>query len=256
MSTFDNKVAVVTGAAMGIGEATAEAFAAEGAVVVLLDLNDTAGEVASRIGGASFFVKCDVANASAVEGAFEEIARRVGGVDILVNNAGIQRYGTVTETTEEDWDLVMGVNLKSAFLCARQAIPQMRVRGGGVVVNISSVQAFLSQQNVAAYTTSKTALLGLTRSLAVDFAPDIRCVAVCPGTVDTPMLREAIKLSPDPQEVLEECTAMHPLQRIGSPEEVAGLILYLASPAAGFITGQTFRIDGGLGLSIAGSKRS
>ena len=122
-------------------------------------------------------------------------------------------------------------------------------------MNLSSVQAFVSQNNVAAYTTSKSAILGLTRSIAVDYAPRIRCVAVCPGTVDTPMLREAIKLSPDPMEVLDECNQMHPVKRIGTPEEVADLIVFLASDKAGFITGQPIRVDGGLGLSIGGSKR-
>ena len=120
---------------------------------------------------------------------------------------------------------------------------------------MSSVQAFISQQNVAAYTTSKTALLGLTRSIAVDFAPAIRCVAVCPGTIDTPMLRDAIQLSPNPAAVLQECNDMHLSGRIGTPEEVAALIGFLAGDSAGFMTGQAVRIDGGLGISIPGSKR-
>jgi NAD(P)-dependent dehydrogenase (short-subunit alcohol dehydrogenase family) len=111
-------------------------------------------------------------------------------VDVLVNNAGINRYATVTETTEAEWDLVMNVNLKSAFLAAKYAIPSMQKKGSGVVVNISSVQAFVSQSQVAAYTTSKTAMLGLTRSIAVDYGPAIRCVAVCPGSINTPMLRK------------------------------------------------------------------
>ena len=132
----------------------------------------------------------------------------------------------------------------------------MQQRGKGVIVNLSSVQAFLSQNNVAPYTTSKTALLGLTRSIAVDYAPQIRCVAVCPGTVDTPMLRWAIEQSPNPAEVFEECVQMHPAKRIATADEVAELILYVCSDKAGFMTGQPIRIDGGLGLSILGSKRS
>jgi NAD(P)-dependent dehydrogenase (short-subunit alcohol dehydrogenase family) len=120
---------------------------------------------------------------------------------------------------------------------------------------MASVQSFLSQERVAAYTTSKSALLGLTRSIAVDYAPKIRCVAVCPGTVDTPMLRDAIQLSPDPDAILKECYDMHPMQRIGTPEEVAELVMFLCSDKAGFITGQPIRIDGGLGLSIGGSKQ-
>ena len=127
--------------------------------------------------------------------------------------------------------------------------------GSGVVINVASVQAFLSQQKVAAYTTAKSALLGLTRSIAVDYSPTIRCVAVCPGTIDTPMLRDAIALSPNPDAVMQECIDMHLLKRIGSPQEVAELILFLCSDKASFITGQAIRIDGGLGITIQGSKK-
>ena len=149
----------------------------------------------------------------------------------------------------------MNVNLKSFFLCSKYAIPLMQKKQKGVVINVASVQAFLSQQNVAAYTTAKSAILGLTRSIAVDYAPHIRCVAVCPGTIDTPMLRDSISLSPDPDEVMQECIDMHLTKRIGRPEEVAELILYLCDDKASFITGQAIRIDGGLGITIQGSKR-
>lgn len=252
---FTDQIAVVTGGAKGIGAATATLLAREGARVALLDTDADAGaEVASDLGDARF-IACDVADAEAVAAAFDEIRATFGGVDLLVNNAGIQRYGTVTKTSEDLWDEVINVNLKSAFLCAKHALPSMVERGRGVVVNVASVQSFISQANAAAYTTSKTALLGLTRSIAVDYAPDVRCVAVCPGTVDTPMLRWAVQQSPDPDEVMQEVHAMHPLQRIATPEEVAELIGFLCSEAAGFITGQAYRIDGGLGLSIGGSKR-
>ena len=125
----------------------------------------------------------------------------------------------------------------------------------GCIINVASVQSFISQKNVAPYTTSKTAILGLTRSIAVDYAPEIRSVAVCPGTVNTPMLRNAIQESPNPDEVLKECNEMHLVKRIGSSNEVAELITYLSSDKASFITGQAIRIDGGLGITIAGSKR-
>lgn len=252
---FEKHVVVVTGAAKGIGEACARAFYRAGAAVALVDVDKSANLLASSLGERARYFACDVAESGEVANRVDAIRRSLGEISVLVNNAGIQTYGTCTETSEEEWDRTINVNLKSQFLCAKYAIPSMQKRGGGVVINLASVQAFVSQTNVAAYTTSKTAILGLTRSIAVDYAPTIRCVAVCPGTVDTPMLREAIKLSPDPTEVLDECNQMHPVKRIGTPEEIAELILFLASDKAGFITGQPIRIDGGLGLSIGGSKR-
>jgi NAD(P)-dependent dehydrogenase (short-subunit alcohol dehydrogenase family) len=149
----------------------------------------------------------------------------------------------------------MNVNLKSNFLCAKYFIPYLLKSGKGVVINVASVQSFVSQKNVAAYTTAKTAVLGLTRSIAIDYAPNIRCVAVCPGTIDTPMLRDAIALSPEPDEVLQECIDMHPIGRIGTAEEVAEVIKFMCDDKAGFITGQYIRVDGGLGITINGSKK-
>jgi NAD(P)-dependent dehydrogenase (short-subunit alcohol dehydrogenase family) len=252
---FDNKIAIVTGGAKGIGGAASRAFLRDGAQVAIIDRDKTEPDFVTANPGSVLYLTADVSKESQVRAAIEQAATAFGGIDYLVNNAGIQRYNAVTETTEAEWDEVMNVNLKSAFLCAKHAIPHMKRRGKGVVVNLASVQSFVSQQNVAAYTTSKTALLGLTRSIAVDYAPSIRCVAVCPGTVDTPMLRDAIALSPDPDAVYQECVDMHPLKRVGTPEEIAELVLFLCSDNAGFITGQYVRVDGGLGLSIAGSKR-
>jgi NAD(P)-dependent dehydrogenase (short-subunit alcohol dehydrogenase family) len=252
---FEGKTVVVTGGAKGIGSACIRAFHKEGASVAILDRDAGGMKLADSLGTRAIFIHCDVSREAEVLAAMSEVSSRLGGPDILVNNAGIQRYTTVTETTEEEWDLVMNVNLKSAFLCAKHAIPRMQARGAGVIVNISSVQAFISQKTVAPYVTSKTALLGLTRSIAVDYGPQIRCMAVCPGTVDTPMLRDAIQLSPDPEAVYQECMDMHLVKRIGMPEEVAALVLLLAGPQGGFFTGQSIRIDGGLGVTIAGSKR-
>jgi len=252
---FENDVVVITGAAKGIGAAAARAFRREGAILALLDVDDSASALARDLGGRSQAIRCDVSRGDDVKQAFANIRQSVGLPRVLVNNAGIQTYGTCADTDEQEWDRTINVNLKSQFLCAKYCIPAMLERGAGVIVNVASVQAFVSQNSVAAYTTSKSAILGLTRSIAVDYAPRIRCVAICPGTVDTPMLRDAIQLSPNPQEVLDECNQMHPVKRIGTPEEVAELIVFLASDKAGFITGQPIRIDGGLGLSIGGSKR-
>ena len=149
----------------------------------------------------------------------------------------------------------MNINLKSAVAASKFAIPSMVKKNAGVVLNVSSVQAFLSQSQVAAYTTSKTAMLGLTRSIAVDYGPQVRCVAVCPGTINTPMLQSAIRESPDPEEVFRECEEMHLVKKVGDPKEVGEFIAFLASSKASFMTGQAFRIDGGLGVSIGGSKR-
>ncbi|MDE2827495.1 MAG: glucose 1-dehydrogenase [Bacteroidota bacterium] len=250
------KHVVVTGGAKGIGGAVVTRFLEEGASVTVLDLDEKrARERLVNFEDRSLFIHCDVSKADQVEGAFNQVDTRFGAVDVLVNNAGIQRYSTVTDTTEEEWDLVMNVNLKSAFLCSKYAIPLMQKRGKGVVINVASVQSFITQRKVAPYTTSKTAMLGLTRSIAVDYAPDIRAVAVCPGTVDTPMLRWAANQSPDPEEVYREVREMHLTQRIAEPVEIADLIFYLSSDKAAFITGQAIRIDGGLGLVVAGSVR-
>lgn len=249
---YINKTVVITGAVKGIGAACAKLFYDSGANVALLDVSNDESSVTDQ---RWFYRKCDVSSEEQVKAAIDEVYARFGYINFLVNNAGIQHYGTVTQTSSAEWDLVMNVNLKSLFLCSKYTIPYMLKNPDGVIINMSSVQAFLSQHNVAPYTTAKTAILGLTRSIAVDYAPDIRCVAVCPGTIDTPMLRDSIALSPDPEKVMQECIDIHLSKRIGKPEEVAELVAFLCNDKAAFINGQAIRIDGGLGITIAGSKR-
>jgi NAD(P)-dependent dehydrogenase (short-subunit alcohol dehydrogenase family) len=244
---------IITGAAKGIGKACVEYFLENGDTVMALDIDEKSLNELDVNNQRLNVFKCDVSKKEIVKLTIQKAIEKIGDIDVLVNNAGIQRYSTITETSEDEWDLVMNVNLKSAFLCSKYAIPSMQKKGKGVVINVSSVQAFITQKKVAPYTTSKTAMLGLTRSIAVDYAPNIRCVAVCPGTVDTPMLRNAIKESEYPEKVYQECIDMHLTKRICPPEEVAALIGFLTSDSAGSITGQSFRVDGGLGIHIGGN---
>lgn len=248
------KHAVVTGGAKGVGAACCRILCREGFAVSFLDIDQAAGKALEQELSTSRYLRCDVSKAEEVSNAIAEAIHHFGEIDLLVNNAGIQLYGSITETSEEAWDRLMNINLKSYFLCAKEVIPSMQRNGKGVIVNVSSVQAFITQKSVAAYTTAKTALLGLTRSIAVDYSPQIRSVAICPGTIDTPLLRNALSESPDPQKVFEECEEMHLLKRVGQPEEVAELIAFVASGKAAFMTGQAIRIDGGLGIEIAGSR--
>lgn len=253
---MENKHVIITGGAKGIGEACAQLFVRDGYNVTVLDIDEVAGNaLQNELSENCKFIPCDVSKSAAIAKAFVLAIAHFGEIDVLINNAGIMVYGSVTETSDEVWDKIMNVNLKSHFVCAREAIPSMQRKGKGVVINVSSVQAFISQENVAAYTTGKSALLGLTRSIAVDYSPAIRSLAICPGTIDTPMLHSAIQESPDPQAVLDECNDMHLTKRIGTAEEVAELIAFASSDKAGFMTGQAIRIDGGLGLSVGGSKQ-
>jgi NAD(P)-dependent dehydrogenase (short-subunit alcohol dehydrogenase family) len=249
---MENKVVVITGSSSGIGHASAKFFIQNGHNVVGLDITDPPSDIGS-LDYQFTHMQCDVSKEAEVSSCISQVVENIGNVDILINSAGIQRYSRVTDTTEEEWDLVMNVNLKSAFLCAKHCIPSMLKKGGGVVVNVSSVQAFISQERVAPYTTSKTAMLGLTRSIAVDYAPSIRCVAVCPGSVDTPMLQVAFDQAEDPVKTQQDCVNMHLTKRICPPEEVAAFIGFLCGKDAASITGQSFRIDGGIGISIPGN---
>lgn len=243
---------MITGGAKGIGAACAKAFFEAGANVALLDV---APEDEKVDDARWLYLPCNVSQSSEVEESIKRVLKHFSAIHFLINNAGIQRYGTVVETSEEVWDEVMNINLKSYFICTKYALPHIHQAGGGAVINIASVQAFVTQEKVAAYAASKSAILGLTRSIAIDFAPQIRCVAVCPGTIDTPMLRDAIALSPDPAAVLQECEEMHLLNRIGQAEEIAALVKFLCSNEGSFITGEAIRMDGGLGIKIGGSKR-
>jgi NAD(P)-dependent dehydrogenase (short-subunit alcohol dehydrogenase family) len=256
---FSDKTALVTGAAMGIGAAVAALLAARGARVALLDrdaeaLHEKAAELEAKGADVKALV-ADVANAADVERAVAEAVAHFGSLDILSNNAGIQRYGTVETTPETLWNEVMDVNLKGVYLLSAQALPHLKKRRGSIV-NMASVQAFATQRNVAAYTTSKHALIGLTRSMALDAARDgVRVNCVAPGTVDTPMLHWAASLAENPNAVLTEVHTMHPLGRIAAPSEIAEVVAFLASERASFVTGAVIVADGGLLLPLGGEPK-
>ena len=251
------KVAVVTGGAMGIGEATARKLAGEGVAIAIFDLNreagaKTAAEISSG-GRACDFLACNVSNASEVASAVDAVVAKHGGIDILVSNAAIQDYGDVVTTTEEAWDKLMDVNLKGCFLAAKFAVPHMLKRENAAIVVVGSVQSMTAIGNSVAYVTSKHGLLGLTRALALDYAQKgIRVNCICPGSIDTPMLRWAASLDPDPENVIRTCGRMHAMGRIGRTEEVANAIVYLASPLASFITGAALVVDGGMLVPAGG----
>ncbi len=258
---FDGKTIVVTGGALGIGKAACEIFAERGAGVAIFDWdekagNQTCGEIVAK-GGRAIYEKVNVADFAAVEKAVNKAHDTFGKINSLAVSAGIQRYGTAISTGDAQWEEVLNVNLKGAWNAAKAVIPFLKKAGGGTIVNVSSVQALASQQNVLAYTVSKHGLLGLTRSMAMDFAKDnIRANCVCPGTVDTPMLKWAAELDPHPQSVYDACNQMHPIGRIAQPREIAEVIAFLAHESSSFVTGAIWTVDGGLLTQIGGVPRT
>ncbi len=255
---FEEKVVVVTGGASGIGRACVQEFADRNAAVAVVDLNHKAGEkLADELreeGKVAEYFQADVSSRFEVEHLIPAIVDRLGGIDVLVNNAGIQRYGTVTSLSEEEWDEVMNANLKSAFLVSKYVIPEMARNGGGAIVITGSGQSVAAQQNSAHYVVSKHGLLGLTRSIALDYAQqNIRANCVLPGAIDTPMLRWAASLDPDPDRVIQACHRLHLRGKMGAPEEVAHVIVFLASDLASFMTGSAVMVDGGLLVPVGGT---
>jgi 3-oxoacyl-[acyl-carrier protein] reductase len=245
MMEFKGQAALVTGGARGIGKAVAEGLAAGGADVVIADVHaeaalETAAGIA-KTGVKTLGLKLDVSNSEEVSKAFEEIRGRMGRLDILVNNAGITRDGLLLRMKEEDWDAVINVNLKGAFFCSKEAVKIMAKQRYGRIVNISSVVAFIGNQGQSNYSASKAGMIGMTKTVAKEYAGrGITSNAVAPGFITTAMTETL------PEHVREEMKKMIPMNRFGMVDDVANAVLFLASPASGYITGQVLHVNGGM----------
>jgi NAD(P)-dependent dehydrogenase (short-subunit alcohol dehydrogenase family) len=250
---LQGKTAIITGAGAGIGRASSVLFAREGARVVCADLAAETGEetlaLVREACGEGCFVQADAASADGVRSLVEETVRRYGKLDVFFANAGIVPGGTVLECSDEEWDRAMRVNAGSVFHACRYAVPVMKESGGGSIVCTSSVAGLVGVKNRAAYSASKMAVIGLVKSVAIDFVQDnVRINAICPGTVDTPSLQGRLRATGDYEQAMQQFVARQPMGRLGTADEIAALALYLASDESAYMTGAHLVIDGGLSL--------
>ena len=251
MERFEGKAVLVTGAASGIGRATAAAFGREGASVAVADIDHDGGDETVRLikdlGRDSFFVPVDVGSPTQVEAMVREVVDRFGGLDVAVNNAGIE--GALAPTADyplEAWDRVIAINLSGPFFAMRYEIPELKKRGGGAIVNVASILGTVAFANAPAYTAAKHGLVGLTKVAAMECATQgIRINAVGPGFIETPMVMERGVAAGSHPEVYRQIAELHPIGRLGTPDEIASAILWLASEEASFMVGQTIFADGG-----------
>jgi NAD(P)-dependent dehydrogenase (short-subunit alcohol dehydrogenase family) len=256
MALLDNQVVIVTGGAQGIGRAVVEACLREGARVTILDRDASLGATAVRDlsggGGRLSFIAADVTREADVESACAAVAGRDGRIDVLVNNAGVNAYFDAVEMTEAQWDSVFAVDLKGAWLCSKHVLPTMKARRKGSIVNIASIHATLTIAGMYPYAAAKSGLVGLTRSLALDYAAHgIRVNAVSPGWTRTRLVEEWFALQPDPAEAEASVMRVHPMRRIATPAEVANVVLFVASDLASAMTGSAVAVDCGLGIQFA-----
>lgn len=250
MFDLTGKIVLVTGAASGIGEAIATMLAAAGGFVYVADIDEANGSrVTDEIlsdGGKAEFIRLNVAEVSECKAAVEAVNANYGGLDILVNNAGIGHVGTILQTTGEDLDRLFSVNVRGMFDLTRLFIPRMIDRRYGVIINMASIGGILAIRDRIAYCTTKFAVVGFTKCIALDHALDgIRANCICPGRVETPFVKSRLAEYPDPKQAYQDMSATQAVGRMGTPEEIAAAVLYLASDEAAFITGTALEIDGG-----------
>jgi NAD(P)-dependent dehydrogenase (short-subunit alcohol dehydrogenase family) len=248
-----DKVALITGAGAGIGQATALLFAREGAAVTVVDRSAETGketvDLITKAGGRALFVQADVSESTAVQEMFRATVDAFGKLNILFNNAGTVAQGRVEDTPEEEWEFQIGTTLTSVYLGCKYAIPLLRQQGGGVIINMSSVAGVRGVKSRAVYSAAKGGVTALTKAIALDYAHEqIRAVYITPATIETPSLRDRIRTAPDPVEARKMFEARQPIGRLGQPEDVAYAALYLASDEAAFLTGCELAVDGGMGI--------
>jgi NAD(P)-dependent dehydrogenase (short-subunit alcohol dehydrogenase family) len=244
---LESKIAVITGAGTGIGRAIARAFVREGARVALVGRRKEPLEsVAQECGDGALVCAADVSTQADIDRVLAQVSARFGGLNVLVNNAGVLHIGTAEQITEEQWDQTFNVNVRGLWLLSRAVLPYMRKAGGGSIVNVASVLGINGARLRASYAASKGAVVLLTKCMAIDHgAEKIRVNAICPSFVETDLTAEVIRKAPDPNAVRRERIGVHPIGRLGEPEDVAGLAVYLASDEASWVTGAAMPVDGG-----------